>query len=286
MQDVIIVTGSGHGLTKEIIKEYGIKIFHYGIHVGDETFSDGVDITVEKMLKLMYERGVVPKTSAPSIGELVNIIESIKNEGKSAVFVPMSCKLTAATYEALENAKRKTGADMEVVDTKQVAPAKELVVLEAAKAARAGKSMKEVAEHAEKVAARTNSIFGVPDLNYLYLSGRIGRAVVLMGSMMKVIPIITIRDMEGAIAPVGRARNVIQVNQKIVEVIKEDLKKFNAERVKTIIIGHSDNKEAASSLRKAIDENISYDEMLEMEFGCVATAQAGPKTWGAGYYIE
>lgn len=286
MQNVVIVTGSGHGLTEEIIKEYGIKIFHYGIHIGDETFSDGVDITPEKMIKLMYEKEIVPKTSAPSIGELVNIIESVKKEGKSPVFVTMSSKLTAATYEALENAKRKTGADIEVVDTMQVAPAKELIVIEAATAARAGKDMKEVAGHARKVAARTNSVFGVPDLKYLYLSGRIGRAVVLMGSMMKVVPVTAIRDMEGTVAPVGRARNVIQVNQKIVEVIKGDLKKFNADRVKTIIIGHSDNREAASSLRKAIDKNISYGEMLEMEFGCVATAQAGPKTWGAGYYIE
>ena len=286
MQDVVIVTGSGHGLPEEIINEYGIKIFHYGIHIGDEAFSDGVDIKLESMLKLMYEKGIAPKTSAPSIGELVNIIESIKKEGKSPVFVVMSSLLTAATYEALENAKRKTGADIEVVDTKQVASAKELIVIEAATAARAGKDMKEVAGHARKVAARTNSVFGVPDLKYLHLSGRIGRAVVLMGSMMKVIPIVAIRDMEGAVAPVGRARNVIQVNQKIVEVIKGDLKKFNADRVKTIIIGHSDNREAASSLRKAIDKNISYGEMLEMEFGCVATAQAGPKTWGAGYYIE
>lgn len=286
MQDVVIVTGSGHGLPEKIIEEYGIVVFPFGIHIGDEGFRDGVDITADKMIKMIYEKKIVPKTSAPTIGDLVNILESIKKEGRSAVFVLMSSKLSAATYESLGNAKKKTGADIETVDTLQAVQGKELIVLEAARSARAGKSREEVAAHARKVAARTNTILGIPDLKYLYYGGRIGRAKVLMGSMMKVIPIIGIRAMEGTISPVGRARNIIQVNQKIVDIIKEDLKKFNADKVKSIVIGHADNKEAVRSLKKIIEENINYEEMLEMEFGCAAIIHPGPKAWGAGYYIE
>ena len=286
MQDVVIVTGSGHGLPEKIIKEYGIVIFPFGIHIGDEGFRDGVDITPEKMMKMIYEKKIVPKTSAPTIGDLVNILESIKNEGKSAVFVLMSSKLSAATYESLDNAKKKAGVDIEIIDTMQAAQGKELIVLEAARLARAGKSREEVASHAKKMAARTNTILGIPDLKYLYYGGRIGRAKVLMGSMMKVIPIVAIRDMDGMISPVGRARNIIQVNQKIVDIMKEDLKKLNASKVKSIVIGHADNKEAAQSLKKIIEENINCEEMLEMEFGCAAIVHPGPKAWGAGYYIE
>ena len=286
MQDVVIVTGSGHGLPEKIIKEYGIVLFHFGIHIGDESFRDGIDITSDEMIKTIYDKKIVPKTSAPTIGDLVNILESIKNEGKSAVFVVMSSKLSAATYESIGNAKKKVGVDIEIVDTLQAAQGKELIVLEVAKLARAGKSREEVVSHAKKMVARTNTVLGIPDLKYLHLGGRIGRAKVLMGSMMKVIPMIAIRDMEGMISPVGRARNIFQVNQKIVDIIKEDLKKFNASKVKSIVIGHADNKEAAQSLKKIIEENINYEEMLEMEFGCVAIVHPGPKAWGAGYYIE
>ncbi|MBU4483020.1 MAG: DegV family protein [Actinobacteria bacterium] len=286
MQDVVIVTGSGHGLPEKIIKEYGIVIFPFGIHIGDEGFRDGVDITPEKMIKMIYEKKIVPKTSAPTIGDLVNILEPIKNEGRSAVFVLMSSKLSAATYESLDNAKKKVGVDIEIIDTMQAAPGKELIVIEAAKLAKAGKSREEVINYTKKVVARTNTILGLPDLKYLHLGGRIGKAKVLMGSMMKVIPIIAIRDMEGMISPVGRARNIFQVNQKIVDTMKEDLKKFNANKVKSIVIGHADNKEAAQSLKKIIEENINCEEMLVMEFGCAAIVHLGPKAWGAGYYIE
>ncbi|MCG2790280.1 MAG: DegV family protein [Actinomycetia bacterium] len=286
MQDVVIVTGSGHGLPEKIIKEYGIVIFPFGIHIGDEGFRDGVDITPEKMIKMIYEKKIVPKTSAPTIGDLVNILEPIKNEGRSAVFVLMSSKLSAATYESLDNAKKKVGVDIEIIDTMQAAPGKELIVIEAAKLAKAGKSREEVINYTKKVVARTNTILGLPDLKYLHLGGRIGKAKVLMGSMMKVIPMVAIRDMEGMISPVGRARNIFQVNQKIVDTMKEDLKKFNANKVKSIVIGHADNKEAAQSLKKIIEENINCEEMLVMEFGCAAIVHLGPKAWGAGYYIE
>ena len=107
-----------------------------------------------------------------------------------------------------------------------------------------------------------------------------------MGSIMKVIPIIAIRDMEGMVSPVGRARSIFQVNQKIVDAIKEDLKKFNANKVKSIVIGHADNEEAAGSLKKVIEENIECENIMKIEFGCAAIIHPGPKSWGAAYYIE
>jgi len=286
MNEVVIVTGSGHGLPEKIIKEYGIVIFSFGIHIGSESFKDGGDITVDKMMKMIYEKKIVPKTSAPTIADIISICESIKNKGKTPVFVVMSSKLSAATFESINNASKKIGEDIETVDTLQAVSGKELIVLEAAKLAKAGKSKEEVLNCAKKVALRTNTIFGIPDLKYLQLGGRIGRGKVLMGSMMKVIPMVAIRDMEGTISPVGRARSMPQVNQKIVDTIKEDLKKFNANKVKSIVIGHADNKEAACSLRKIIEENINCEEITEMEFGCAATVHPGPRSWAAGYYIE
>jgi len=206
-------------------------------------FKDGVDIMPGEMIKMMYEKKIVPKTSAPTAADIISICESIKNGGKTPIFVLMSSKLSAATFESVNNAGKKMGEDIEMIDTRLAGPGKELIVLEAAKLA--------------KAIARTNSIWGIPDLKYLHLGGRIGRGKVLMGSMMKVIPMIAIRDMEGTISPVGRARSISQVNQKIVDTIKEDLKKFNANKVKSIVIGHADNKEAAQNLKKIIVQLLS-----------------------------
>jgi len=286
MKKVAIVTGSGHGLPEEIIKEYGIITFPFGIHLGNESYRGGVDITADKMMKIIYEKKIVPKSSAPPIVDIISICESIKNEGKSAIFVLMSSKLSTATFESVNNAKEKIGGDIEIVDTLQAGPGKELIVLEAAKLAKEGKSKEEVLDHTRKVIPRTNTIFGITDLMYLYRGGRIGRAKVLMGSMMKMIPIVAIRDMEGVVSPIGRARNIFQANQKMVEVIKTDLEKSKANKVKSFMTGHADNKKAVLDLKEVIDKNFEYEEMLETEFGCIIMVHPGPKSWAAAYYIE
>jgi len=286
MKEVAIVTGSGHGLPEKLIKEYDINLVHFGVSIGHENYKDCVDITLNKLIKIIYDKKIMPKTSAPSIEELSNIYNSLIKEGKSIISIFMSSKLSAATFESAKNAKEIAGGDIEIIDSLQADMGKELIVLEAAKLAKEGKDKEEILARTRKVISRTNSIFGIPDLMYLYRGGRIGRAKVLMGSIMKVVPIVAIRDMEGSISPIGRARNVSQVNQKIVDIIKEDLKKFNASKVKSIVIGHADNKEAVGSLKKVIEENIDCEDIVEMEFGCVGTIHPGPKSWGAGYYIE
>lgn len=286
MQKVAIVTGSGHGLPEKLAKEYNINLYHFGISIGNNNYVDSVDITPDKLLKIIYDEKINPKSSAPSPLELANIFKTLKEEGKSIVAILMSSKLSSATLEAAKKAKENVGGDIEIIDSLQIAPGKELIVLEAAKLAKEGKSKEEVVACTKKVISRTNSIYGVPDLMYLYRSGRIGRAKVLMGSAMKVIPIIAVRDMEGSISPVGRARNMFQVNEKIVENIKMDLEKFKASKVKSLVVSHADNKEAAQQLRELIEKNIECQEILEMEFGCVAIVHPGPKTWGAAYYIE
>jgi len=286
MQEVVIITGSGHGLTEEMIKEYGIRIFSYGIRMGDKWYKDGIDINVSEMIKMINDKNIIPKTSPPAIADIIDIIKSINDEGKFALFVPMSASFSTATYETINNARKKTGIDIGIIDTLQVSQGKELIVLEAARLAKAGKSREEIEKYLEKLIAGTNAISGVPDLKYLHNSGRIGRARVLMGSMMKVIPMIAVRDMEGSISPIGRARSMPKVNQKIVDTIKDDMERANAKKVKIIAIAHAENPEAAQALKKSIDDNIDYEEIFMMELGCASIAHPGPQMWGASYYIE
>lgn len=285
MQKVAIVTSSGHGLTKALIDEYDIKLFPFPIFIENKSYLDGIDITPDEILKAMYQ-GKIPKTSAPSPADLINIFKPLIDEGKSIIVILMSAGLSSATLEAARRASEELGGDIEIIDSRQIAGGQEIIALEAARIAKEGKSKSEIVEYVKKIVPRTNSIFGIPDLMYLYHGGRIGRAKALMGSMMKVIPIVAVRDMEGIVSPIGRARNVPQVNERIVEVIKKDLEKFEANKIKTFIIGHADNEQAALELKEALEKNFDYGDMFILPFGCVATVYPGPKSWGVAYCIE
>ena len=168
MKKVAIVTGSGHGLPEEIVKEYNINIVPFGISIGNESYKDGFDITADELIKMIYEKKINPKTSALNTADLINTYKSLKQEGKSVISIFTSSKLSAATFEAAKNAKENVGEeDIEIVDSLQAGSGKELIVLEAAKLAKEGKSKEEVLEHTRKVISRTNIIYGIHGVMYL-----------------------------------------------------------------------------------------------------------------------
>ena len=124
MQKVAIVTSSGHGLTKALIDEYDIKLFPFPIFIENKSYLDGIDITPDEILKAMYQ-GKIPKTSAPSPADLINIFKPLIDEGKSIIVILMSAGLSSATLEAARRASEELGGDIEIIDSRQIAGARD-----------------------------------------------------------------------------------------------------------------------------------------------------------------
>ena len=283
MAKVKILVGSNNEIPSSLLKKYDIKVIPFSLSLGEKNFKDG-DITQGEFLEKIKATKLFPKTAALSVGELANAYKELTKEGNSIVSIHMSSGLTAATLYAAQNAKKITKADVEIIDTKQTCGGVGLIVLEAAKAAEQGKTKEEVVKITKKVISRTNSIFALPDMEYLYRGGRIGKAKSLMGSLLKIIPLIAIRDQTGVVTPVGKARNISQANEKIIETIKLDMGKTGAKKIKCII-SHVDNKPAADELKNSLQKNFECEQIIETEANCVAIVYTGPKAWGVSYYL-
>lgn len=285
MEKVAIVTGSNHGIPQSLIEEYGIHMIPFFISLGDETFRDAVDITPGEFLEKVKKSKLYPKTAALPIGELAEAYRKAAKEGRSVVSIHMSSGLSLPTHENAKKAKELVPeADIEIIDSRLTWFPIGLVVLEAAKAAREGKDKAEVAKIAKEVISRTSCVFGLPDLEYLHRGGRIGKAKSLLGALMKVIPIVAIRPEDNIITPVGRGRNIRQVNQRMIEVIRADMERIGAKKIKCMIGDVGDNPEATRDLKGALEQNIDCDEIIE-GFTRVEIVHVGPGAWGVGYYL-
>ena len=106
MQEIVIVTGSGHGLLKKISEKYDIVLIPFGISIDGKYYKSDVDITTDKLIKIINEKKVNPKTSSLSVGDLVNIYASLKEKNKSIVSIFMSGKLSTSTLDASKIAKK------------------------------------------------------------------------------------------------------------------------------------------------------------------------------------
>ena len=196
---VKIVTDSTSDLTPEIAGELGITVVPLNVHftteIGTETYRDGVDLKAEDFARSRAQKKPLPTTSAPAPGTFVEVYEKLAKETDEILAITISSKLSA-TYKAALDAKElmKSKARLEVIDSFSAMIGLGLIVISAAKAAKAGASLNEVIDVVRSSMGRVDFRLAFDTLEYLRKGGRIGKAQAFLGSALKVNPILTIKD--------------------------------------------------------------------------------------------
>ena len=192
---VKIVTDSTSDLTPEIAGELGITVVPLYVHFGTEVYRDGIDLTTEDFYRRLEQSEILPITSAPSPGTFAEVYNRLSKETDEILAITISSKYSA-TYEAAVEGKEliKTKARVEVIDSLSSVGALELIVIYAAKIARLEASLDEVINVARSSMRRVDMRMAFDTLEYLKRGGRIGTAQAFLGSVLRVHPILTIKD--------------------------------------------------------------------------------------------
>lgn len=203
---VKIITDSTSDLTTDMAREFGITVIPLYVHFGNEIYRDGVDLTTEEFYKKLVQSKVLPATSAAAPGTFAETYDRLGEETDEILAIILSSKYSAA-YEAAVQGKelRKGKARVEVIDSMLSVGALGLVVISAAKAAQAGAGLNEVIDVARSSMRRVDVRMAFDTLEYLKRGGRIGTAQAFLGSILKVNPILAIKD--GNTEAVTRARS-------------------------------------------------------------------------------
>ncbi len=203
---VKIVTDSVSDLPPHVAEELGITVVPLYVHFGTESYRDGIDLTGEEFYDKLVSSKTLPTTSVPSIGNFADAYDKLAEETDEIVAIMLSSKLSG-TYEAASQAvglmKRK--CRVKVIDSLLAAMAQGLVVIAAAKAANGGANLDEVVNITQRNVKRADFRAAFDTLEYLRRGGRIGKAQAFLGSILKVNPIITLKD--GLVEPAGRERS-------------------------------------------------------------------------------
>ena len=203
---VKIIADSLGDVPADVVKELGITVIPIQVLFGTECFRDGVDLTSEQFYEKLVRSKVLPTTAVPSLGAFAEIYDQVAKNADDILVLTISHKLSA-TYDtavhAVEIMKKK--ARVKVINTTKVLMAEGLIVIEAAKAAKSGASMDELIRIVEQAMPRIDIRMAFDTLEYLKRGGRIGAAQAFLGSMLKVNPVLTLKD--GEAHPVARERS-------------------------------------------------------------------------------
>jgi DegV family protein with EDD domain len=203
---VKIITDTLSDITSDLAGELGITVVPLYVRFGEEVYRDRVEITTEDFYRRLVNVDTLPSTTQPTPNDFVEVYNNLAKETDEILVIVVSSKLSG-TYQSAMQAKELVGGKcrIEIVDSLSVAMGQGLIVIAAAEAVQAGANLDEVADLARGALSRIHLIAYFDTLKYLAKGGRIGKASNLLGSMLSVKPMLTIRD--GEMAPLTRVRS-------------------------------------------------------------------------------
>lgn len=203
---VKIVTDSISDLPAATVKSLDITVIPMELNFGEEVYRDGIDISPEQFYARLKTSNIFPQTSVPPIYIFSDAFDNLAKENDAILVITVSSKLAASYNESLQAIglmKRK--CRVEVLDSQWAGMAQGFVVMAAAKAALAGEDLNSVKQIAKKTISRVEFHATFDTLEYLGRGGRIGHAWAMLGSLLKVNPVITLK--KGIVEPVSKARS-------------------------------------------------------------------------------
>ena len=203
---VKIVTDSVADLPSQVVSELGITIVPLDVRFGTEVYRDGVDLTAEQFYGKLTHSKILPVSSVPPPGRFAEAYDRLAGEADEILAIILSSRLSGTYEVAVQSVGlMEKKCRVEVIDSRWAVMAQGFTVIKAANAAANGASLDEVIEVVRETMSRVGFRAAFDTLDYLKRGGRIGRAQAFLGSMLRVNPLITLRD--GAVEPAGRARS-------------------------------------------------------------------------------
>jgi DegV family protein with EDD domain len=206
MPKVAIVTDSIADLPRHIADELGITVIPLIVRFGTDVYHDGLDLSSDQFYENLKKTRVLPGTSAPSPGTFASTYDRLAEETNEIVAITLTSKLSVTYQVALESiGLAKKQCRIEVVDSQWAIMAQGFIAIAAAKAAQAGASITEVLDVARHAVHRVDMRGTFDTLEYLERGGRIGKAQAFLGSLLKVNPVIGMKD--GEVFPYAKERS-------------------------------------------------------------------------------
>jgi DegV family protein with EDD domain len=267
---VKVVADSTSDLPSEVAKELGITVVPLYVHFGTVSYRDGIDLTTDQFYTDLVKSEVLPTTSVPSPGTFAQAYDRLAEETDEIMAITISTKLSATYDSARQGIKlMKKKCRVEVVDSRWALMALGLLVISAAKAANSGVSLNDLIALTKKNIHRLDMRIAFDTLEYLRRGGRIGKAQAFFGSLLKVNPVLTIKD--GETYPVARER----CRAKAVDNLYNFAIGFS--RIEEISVEHATTPDEADELSERIEAKFPEAHIYRSKVSPVIGAHVGPR---------
>ena len=247
-----IITDSTSDIDVTYAKELNIDIVPLKVIIDGKEYKDRVDLQPDQFYSLLEKSEVLPTTSQPSPQEFLNYYEEAKEKGDSVIVMTLSGTISG-TYQSANIAKDLAEYEnIYVIDSLNATQALRLLVLKAVALREEGKDAETIFNELQAYKERVRIVAFVDTLEYLCKGGRMSKTVAAAGTLLKVKPIIGLRD--GKLEMFSKARGAVKATAKIIELIHED---GEIDFKEPICIGYTGNDEGLEKFEQALRDELS-----------------------------
>lgn len=283
MSKIAVIATSTGSLDYLDLKNENLKILRLKILAGDKEYSDFVELTAEKFYEMLNtDKSLVPSSSLPSIGELLEMLEGVEKEGYEDVIITTISSQLSGSYQVgvMGQTQYEGKLKIHVVDSLNAGPAEGYLTLEALRLIEEGKTADEVVAFLEALKMKKKHYLLVDNLRLFIANGRLSGASGFIGSMLKIKPILQV-TLEGKIESFEKIRTAKKALNRIVEIVLADLEKMDDF---IMIYETSDNLPAIEYVKDAIEAAYPKHKQFQAPITPVIGCHTGTGAIGIAFY--
>jgi DegV family protein with EDD domain len=273
-----IVTDSTSDIDPARAEELGIAVVPLFVMFGERSYRDNVDLSRAQFYEKLQTEPVLPVTSQPTAQMFEEAFRPLVARGDEILCITISSHLSGTINAARAAAQQFPSAKIEVYDSQSAAGGLGMMAVRARELAARGTPLRELLATLDRERAMQRLYACIPDLSHLVRTGRIGRAKAVIGTLMKIVPVLCLKDgvveAEAQVRTFGRARETM-----LGLSMKAAADPSNAR----FLVMHTNAPQLASEVMKELEVRIgaSAPRLLAIaEAGPVIATHAGPGAVG------
>lgn len=287
MSAIKITCDSTCDLTESLYSDYGVTVMPLGVVLGEDLRKDGVDVDPAAIFEYVSKTGVLPKTSAVSVNEYYETFKQFCLDGNAVIHINISSDFSSCytnAVQAAETVKEEIpGADIRVIDSRNLSSGSGHLVLLARELADSGFSAAEIEDRLNEAKNRLDVSFVLQTLEYLQKGGRCPSVVAFGANLLKLRPEIEVRGGKMGVAKKYRG----SMEKSILDYVRGRLAGREDIDTKRIFITHSHvPQEIVDKVRALVLELHPFEEVIETYAGCTVSSHCGPNCLGVLFFTK
>jgi DegV family protein with EDD domain len=270
---VKVVVDSTSDIPAQLAKEWDITVVPAYVVFGDKSYRDRLDISDDEIYARLDHDSVFPTTSVPSPQDFADVYNKLADETDEIIPIHVTSKESGVYNSALlGKGLINKKCHIEVIDSLSVAMCYGILAIAAAREAKAGASLEKVAEVVRQSIPQMHLLLVLDTLKYVVRGGRVGKGYGLLGSVLRVKPLLTMRD--GKLMLAGVARTRATAIKRLYDFVE------GFPMVSEIAVSYTTSKEDAEALVERIKSSYPSIPLYLTRVGPVLGTHAGPGAMG------